>query len=492
MYKSILLLSLFVVSSCATAINNISTEPLPDEPSDVRPNIIENELKKEPYDIWERIRNDLTIQIPQDQTAFASVYRERLVNNQNSVNRISKQGQRYLYHTLSRAQELNLPVELALLPFIESEFNPYAKSVDGATGIWQFLPATGKEWGLKSNWWYDGKKDVLASTEAALQFLSYLNKRFDGDWLLAMAAYNAGPTRVSRAIRKNKKKGEGLRFWDLDLPKETTAYIPKLLVLCELIKNPDSFGVHLPSIANRPYFEKVKIPGQLDLMQAADLAGLKPETVYELNPGFNQWATDPGGPHYLLLPIGVADRFITQLDSLDPDELVRWDRYKIRRGDSLIRISKRFRIEVSVLKEINGMSNDLIIAGREIMVPRGSAWSNQDVPRETTYSVTQGDSLWNIAKKFKISIEDIASWNNLNIQKPLQINQTIKIFSRYERIREDIPSRKLNTMLYPIKSGDTISKIASKFSIKSSKIQEWNDIKDTSKIFPGQVLKLYL
>jgi len=126
------------------------------------------------------------------------------------------------------------------------------------------------------------------------------------------------------------------------------------------------------------------------------------------------------------------------------------------------------------------------------MVPRGSAWSNQDVPRETTYSVTQGDSLWNIAKKFKISIEDIASWNNLNIQKPLQINQTIKIFSRYERIREDIPSRKLNTMLYPIKSGDTISKIASKFSIKSSKIQEWNDIKDTSKIFPGQVLKLYL
>jgi membrane-bound lytic murein transglycosylase D len=227
-------------------------------------------------------------------------------------------------------------------------------------------------------------------------------------------------------------------------------------------------------------------------MQAADLAGLKPETVYELNPGFNQWATDPGGPHYLLLPIGVSDRFITQLDSLDKDELVGWDRYKIRRGDSLIKISKRFKIEVSVLKEINGMDNDLIIAGREIMVPRGSSWSNQDTPRERTYSVLQGDSLWNIAKKFKISIEDIASWNDLNIEKPLQIDQAIKIFSRYERIREAIPSRKPNIMLYPIKSGDTISKIASKFSIKSSQIQEWNEIKDTSKIFPGQVLKLYL
>ena len=493
MYKYLLLISLFLVSSCATVTTNeIPIEALPDELKDIKPNIIEQELTKEPYDIWERIRKDLTLVIPQDQLPFTSIYRERLVNNQNSVNRISKQGQRYLYHTLSRAQELGLPVELALLPFVESEFNPYAKSVDGATGIWQFLPATGKEWGLKSNWWYDGKKDVLASTEAALQFLTYLNKKFDGDWLLAMAAYNAGPTRVNRAIRKNKRAGKGLRFWDLDLPKETTGYIPKLLVLCELIKNPDSFGVHLPSIANRPYFEKVVIPGQLDLMQAADLAGLKPETVYELNPGFNQWATDPGGPHYLLLPIGVSDRFITQLDSLDKDELVGWDRYKIRRGDSLIKISKRFKIEVSVLKEINGMDNDLIIAGREIMVPRGSSWSNQDTPRERTYSVLQGDSLWNIAKKFKISIEDIASWNDLNIEKPLQIDQAIKIFSRYKRIREAIPSRKPNIMLYPIKSGDTISKIASKFSIKSSQIQEWNEIKDTSKIFPGQVLKLYL
>jgi membrane-bound lytic murein transglycosylase D len=415
-----------------------------------------------------------------------------LYSNQTAVNRISKSGQRYLFHTLSRAQELNLPVELALLPFVESEFNPYAKSVDGATGIWQFLPATGKEWGLKSNWWYDGKKDVMASTEAALKFLTYLNEKFEGDWLLAMAAYNAGPTRVNRAIRKNKKAGKPTRFWDLNLPKETTAYVPKLLVLCELIRDPDSFDVHLPSIANRAYFQRVEIPGQLDLMQAADLAGLKPETIYELNPGFNQWATDPSGPHYLLLPIGVSDRFITQLDSLDQNDLVRWDRYKIRRGDNLSRIASRYKIEVSVLKEINGMSSDLIIAGREIMVPRGSAWANKQNPRERTYKVTKGDSLWNISKKFKVSIEDIVLWNELKIEKPLQINQAIKIFSRYERIRQDIPSKQLRTMLYPVKSGDTVSRIASKFDITSSQIQEWNEIKDPSKIFPGQVLKLFL
>ena len=492
MYRILFAISLIVFNSCASAANSNSVESAIESEIITDTNIIEIKPEDAPFDIWERIRLELSITIPKDQIAATSLYRERLYSNQTAVNRISKSGQRYLFHTLTRAQELGLPVELALLPFVESEFDPYAKSVDGATGIWQFMPATGKEWGLKSNWWYDGKKDVLASTEAALQFLTYLNEKFDGDWLLAMAAYNTGPTRVNRAIRKNKREDKPVRFWDLNLPKETTAYVPKLLVLCELIKDPKAFDVNLPSIANRPYFERVKIPGQLDLMQAADLAGLKPETIYELNPGFNQWATDPSGPHYLLLPIGVSDRFMTQLESLDQNDLVRWDRYKIRRGDNLYKIASRYKIEVAVLMEINGLASDLIIAGKEIMVPRGSAWAGKQNPREQVYVVIGGDSLWNISKKFKVSIEDVVLWNDLDIEVPLQINQEIKIFSRYERIRQELPSRDLRTMLYPVKSGDTISRIASKFEITSKDIQEWNEIEDVSKIFPGQVLKLLL
>ena len=492
MYRVLFAISLIVFNSCASAANNNSVKSAAESKIISDTNIIEIKSEEASFDIWERIRLELSITIPDDQIAATSLYRERLYSNQTAVNRISKSGQRYLFHTLTRAQELGLPVELALLPFVESEFDPYAKSVDGATGIWQFMPATGKEWGLKSNWWYDGKKDVLASTEAALQFLTYLNEKFDGDWLLAMAAYNTGPTRVNRAIRKNKREDKPIRFWDLNLPKETTAYVPKLLVLCELIKDPKAFNVNLPSIANRPYFERVKIPGQLDLMQAADLAGLKPETIYELNPGFNQWATDPSGPHYLLLPIGVSDRFMTQLESLDLNDLVRWDRYKIRRGDNLYKIASRYKIEVAVLMEINGLSSDLIIAGKEIMVPRGSAWAGKQNPREQVYIVIGGDSLWNISKKFKVSIEDVVLWNDLDIEVPLQINQEIKIFSRYERIRQELPSRDLRTMLYPVKSGDTISRIASKFEITSKDIQEWNEIEDVSKIFPGQVLKLLL
>ena len=492
MYRFTLITSLIIFYSCAAAVNNNMNNSYSKIEKNSNLYFIENRDEEVPFDIWERIRLELTITIPADQIAATSLYRERLYSNQTAVNRISKSGQRYLYHTLTRAEELGLPVELALLPFVESEFDPYAKSVDGATGIWQFMPATGEEWGLKSNWWYDGKKDVLASTEAALKFLSYLNGRFEGDWLLAMAAYNTGLTRVNRAIKKNKKEGKPIRFWDLNLPKETTAYVPKLLVLCELIKDPKAFDVNLPSIANRPYFQRVKIPGQLDLMQAADLAGLKPETIYELNPGFNQWATDPSGPHYLLLPVGVSDRFITQLESLNQNDLVKWDRYKIRRGDNLYKIASRYKIEVAVLMEINGLGSDLIFAGKEIMVPRGSAWAGKQNPREQVYAVVAGDSLWNISKKFKVSIEDVASWNNLDIEVPLQINQEIKIFSRYERIRQDLPSRELRTMLYPVKSGDTVSRIASKFEISSQDIQKWNEIEDVSKIFPGQVLKLFL
>lgn len=490
--KRFLFFSLLLLINACSSINSKEVTKAETKISSTQPDKSFESSINAPVDIWERIRLELSISIPDDQIAATSLYRERLYKNQSAVNRISKSGQRYLYHTLTRAQEMDLPVELALLPFVESEFDPYAKSVDGATGIWQFMPATGREWGLKSNWWYDGKKDVLASTDAALNFLSYLHEKFEGDWLLAMAAYNTGPTRVNRAIRKNKREGRPTRFWDLDLPKETTAYVPKLLVLCELIKSPDAFGVNLPSIANRPYFQRVKIPGQLDLMQAADLAGLKPETIYELNPGFNQWATDPSGPHYLLLPMGVSDRFITQLESLDENDLVRWDRYKIRRGDNLNKIASRYKIEVAVLMEINGMESDLIFAGKEIMVPRGSALADKHKPREQIYKVAGGDTLWDISRNFKVSIEDVVLWNELDIEKPLQINQEIKIYSRYERIRQDLPSKQLRTMLYPVKSGDTVSRIASKFEITSKEIQEWNEIEDVSKIFPGQVLKLYL
>ena len=455
------------------------------------PNVVEITIDQEPFDLWERIRNDLTFSIPESYEDMDR-YRNRFVKNQHAVNRLSKSGQRYLFHTVKRAEELGVPVELALLPFVESEFDPYAQSLYGATGIWQFLPATGREWGLKTNWWYDGKRDVIASTEAALNFLLYLHQKFDNDWLLAIAAYNAGPGRVNRAIRENKEKGLAIDFWSLRLPKETSAYVPKLLVLSELIKNPSSFGVTLPSIANRPYFTKIETPGQVDLMQAADLAGMTPEAIYELNPGFSQWATDPSGPHYLLLPTGIADRFLIQLSSLEEVELVQWERYKIKRGDTLTRIAKQYSIEVPVLMEINQMDSDIIYANQEIMVPRGPAWANTFVPKARTYEVVKGDTLWGISKKFGVTIQDISLWNDLGLTTPLQIGQEIKIFSKYERVRGKTPNKKTRTLLYPVKSGDTLSRIGARFGIGVKELQKWNELKSPERIYPGQVIKIIL
>ena len=462
-----------------------------DDIADAAPKVVEVVIDSEPFDLWDRIRKDLSFKIPDDYED-KDRYRKRFISNQHAVNRLSKSGQRYLFHTVKRAEELGIPVELALLPFVESEFDPYAQSLYGATGMWQFLPATGREWGLKTNWWYDGKRDVIASTEAAFSFLIYLHEKFDNDWLLAIAAYNAGPSRVRRAIRENKREAKPLDFWSLNLPKETSEYVPKLLVLCELIKHPSSFGVTLPSIANRAYFTKVEIPGQVDLMQAADLAGLTPEAIYELNPGFSQWATDPSGPHYLLLPTGVADRFLIQLSSLDEVELVKWDRYKIKRGDNLTKIAKQYSIEVAVLMEINQLESDLIYAGQEMMVPRGPAWVQTFVPRARTYKVVKGDTFWGISRKYGVTIQDISLWNNLNLTSPLQIGQKIKIFSKDERVRGKTPNKKTRTLLYPVKSGDTLSRIGSRFGIKVQDLQKWNELKSLEIIYPGQVLKINL
>ena len=485
----VLILSFFGGSTSLESKNLVLAED--HDLTDSDPKVVVANIDQKPFDLWERVRKDLTFTMPVEYED-AEVFRKRYVNNQHAVNRLSQSGQRYLFHTVKRAEELGIPVELALLPFVESEFDPYAQSVYGATGMWQFLPATGREWGLKTNWWYDGKRDVIASTEAAFSFLIYLHEKFDNDWLLAVAAYNAGPSRVNRAIKKNEREEKPIDFWSLKLPQETSAYVPKLLVLSELIKDPNSFGVTLPSIANRAYFTKIETPGQVDLMQAADLAGLTPEAIYELNPGFSQWATDPSGPHYLLLPTGVADRFLIQLSSLDEVELVKWDRYKIKRGDNLTRIAKRYSIEVAVLKEINQMDNDLIYAGQEIMVPRGPAWAQTFVPRARAYEVVKGDTFWGISRKYGITIQDISLWNDLNLTSPLQIGQKIKIFSKYERVRGKAPNKKTRTLLYPVKTGDTLSRISSRFGIKVKDIQTWNELKSPELIYPGQVLKVIL
>ena len=257
-----------------------------DEPDPIDPNSLNN--------LWEKIQYQLALSIPDDQ-ARLDAQRKWFLRHPDYMGRVSKRARPFLYHIVKRLNEENMPIELALLPIVESAYDPFAYSHGRASGMWQFIPGTGKRFGMKQTWWYDGRRDVIASTDGAIKYLKYLNKMFDGDWLHALAAYNSGEGRVLRAIKKNKAKGKSTDFWSLELPKETRAYVPKLLALADILKHQDKYNFKWPAITNAPVVEIVNVGSQIDLALAASMAGLTIAELQALNPGYNRWATDPDG-----------------------------------------------------------------------------------------------------------------------------------------------------------------------------------------------------
>ncbi|MCH9049085.1 MAG: transglycosylase SLT domain-containing protein [Proteobacteria bacterium] len=254
--------------------------------------------------------------------------------NQAYLDRVSGRAEPYLYYIVEELEKRNMPLDLALLPIVESAYNPFAYSRSRASGIWQFMPSTGRIYGLKQNWWYDGRRDIVAATGAALNYLQKLHQEFDGDWLLALAAYNSGEGNVGKAIRRNKKAGKPTDFFSLRLPRETRGYVPSLLAVAEIVSNPGKYKITLKPIANTRYFKQVDINSQIDLATAGELSELSIEELYTLNPGFNRWATDPEGPHRLLIPVDKVTAFENKLATLSSDERIKWQQHKIKKGES--------------------------------------------------------------------------------------------------------------------------------------------------------------
>ena len=276
----------------------------------------------------------------------------------------------YLHHIVKEIESRGMPLELALLPVVESAFEPYAQSWVRANGLWQFMPGTGERFGLKQDWWYDGRRDVIASTRAALDYLQYMHDEFFDDWLLAIAAYNCGEFRVQREVNANRAAGKPVDFFSLHLPAETRAYVPKLLAMRRLVANPEDYGIAFSPIPNEPYFVRVDTGGQLDLTLAAELAGITLDEVYELNPGFHRWATDPAGPHFLLLPRDTADAFRRNLDLLSPDERVRVSLHKVKSGESVASIASKYKTQAIVVRDMNSLANGApLVVGTELRVP---------------------------------------------------------------------------------------------------------------------------
>jgi membrane-bound lytic murein transglycosylase D len=241
-------------------------------------------------------------------------------HNPEYLERTFQRAQRYMYHIVTEVEARGMPLEFALLPVVESAYEPFAYSRSRAAGLWQFIPGTGVRFGLKQDWWYDGRRDVIESTRAALDYLQALHDQFDGDWLLAIAAYNVGEMTVQREFDHNRALGLPTDFWHLKLPAETRAYVPKLLAMKRLMAEPERYGLEFAPMPNEPYFAVIETGSQIDLKIAAKLAGTSYDEVAALNPGYNRWATDPGGPHRLLVPIDNADGFEAALKTLAPED----------------------------------------------------------------------------------------------------------------------------------------------------------------------------
>jgi membrane-bound lytic murein transglycosylase D len=256
-------------------------------------------------DLFDRMRAGFQLDDAADHHAVDQQLRY-YAGNPDYLQRAFGRADLYLYHIVTQLEARGMPQELALLPVVESAFEPYAYSRASASGLWQFIPGTGSHFGLKQDWWYDGRRDIVESTRAALDYLQALHDEFDGDWLLAIAAYNCGEATVERAARANRAAGRPVDFWNLWLPRETRAYVPKLLAMKRLVRDPATYGLAISPIPNQPYFARVATAGQINLKIAGQIANVSPEELYELNPAFHRWATDPSGPHYLLLPVDSA------------------------------------------------------------------------------------------------------------------------------------------------------------------------------------------
>jgi membrane-bound lytic murein transglycosylase D len=261
--------------------------------------------------VWPRLRDGFAL--PAENAPAVQSHLDGLARNPGNVARILQRGRPYLYHILDEITQRGLPTELALIPVVESAFDPFARSPQQAAGLWQFMSGTARDRGLQLGRGYDGRRDVIAATDAALDYLTQLQQRFDGDWLLALAAYNAGGTRVQRAIRHNRSRSRPVDFWHLQLPRETRDYVPKLLALRALIENPDAYDLSLPPVPDAPYFSVVDTGGPLDLAVAAGLAGISVEEIRRLNPALSGQTTRVNGPHTLLIPKACEAAFRTRL-----------------------------------------------------------------------------------------------------------------------------------------------------------------------------------
>ena len=384
------------------------------------------DLTQSPDDLWDRIRRGFSMPnldsplVRNRQVYYASqkAYFERMV----------ARSRRYMYHIVEEIEKRGMPTELALLPMVESAFNPMAYSRAHASGLWQFIPSTGKNYKLKQNWWFDERRDILASTTAALDYLQSLYDTY-GDWHLALASYNWGENAVARAIAKNRKKGLPTDYLHLSMPRETKYYVPKLQALKNIVMNPAAYGLSLDPIPNEPYFVTVNTDKDIDIRVAAQLAEMPIEELIALNPAYKRPVMAGSQRLTLVLPADRVEVFEENLEN-HSDPLVSWQTYTLKHGDKLEKLAARHGITLARLKLVNGIGKRTrVTPGMQIMLPiKGADIGNleplpaaffqptPDAPRrggkKLVHVVKPGETLFGIARRYRVTVDDLKRWNH--------------------------------------------------------------------------------
>jgi len=436
------------------------------------------------------------------------------------LDRTFRRGARYLHYIVTEIEKRGMPMELALLPVVESAFNPVAYSRSRASGLWQFMPRTGRHYGLDQTWWLDERRDVIESTQAALSYLQYLHGYFNGDWFLAIAAYNGGEGTVSRAVEASARAGRGTGFFDLNLRAETRQYVPKLLAIRRIVANPEAYGLQFAPIPNRPYFDIVDPGRQVHIANAAEVAGVTQDDMFALNPAYNRQTTPPRGPHRLLLPVERAEVLRQAMQLSDQDGRL-WvatdvepssDRHLVRKGQTLSSIARHYGVSVEDLKAANDLRGSTIIAGQRLVIPgrnTGNAARAEDfrpAPPTTSmasltaasgavpdvHTVHAGDTLWGIARQHGVTVPELAAANGIDTRTRLGVGTRLTIPGGSETYTRVAAASETTRMVYRVQRGDTLSQIAERFNVTIRQLMGWNDLRSPSSLRAGQRLILYV
>lgn len=460
-----------------------------------------------PSDVWERIRRGYAM--PVLQSKLVDRWVDFYTKDPAYLRRMSERAGQYLYHIVEEIENRGMPTELALLPFVESAFQAEALSRAKAAGLWQFMPATGKAYDLAQNLWRDDRRDILESTRAALDYFEYLHGMF-GDWHLALAAYNWGEGSVQRAIQRAKRRKQPTDYLHLRMPRETANYVPKLEAVKRIISNPSKYGITLPDVGNEPFFVTITKPRDIDIETAAELAGMPLEEFRRLNPSYKLPVIVASHNNVMLLPADKLDFFVDNLASwMDSGQpLSQWTTYRLQQGETLAQVAGRSGMTEDELRKVNGIPKGRrVLANSTLLVRSTGTEDQQDIAaelanaklqlsptttwRRVTYRVRSGDTLSGIARRWRITMKSIVTANRLRSDR-LRVGQrlvlTVPNVPR-QAIASTQRSESSQHVIHRVRSGETLSTIASRYGVSIAQLKMTNRIR-TNLIRPGQRLRI--